>query len=53
VVSFEHLATLFLGGDVEQYILGAYGPFALSTLAVLLLLAVARFFHVRQIFLRV
>jgi len=38
---------------VQQYVFQQYGPVAVSTLAVLLLLAVARFLYVRQIFLRV
>jgi predicted acyltransferase len=53
LVDFGSLAKRFVGGDVAQYVFGPYGPLAISTLAVLLLLAVARFFYVRQIFLRV
>jgi predicted acyltransferase len=53
LIDFRSLAQRFIGGDVQQYVFQQYGPVAVSTLAVLLLLAVARFLYVRQIFLRV
>jgi predicted acyltransferase len=53
LIDFHGLAQRFIGGDVSQYVIHQYGPLAVSTLAVLLMLAVARFLYVRQIFLRV
>lgn len=53
IVSFRGLAERLVGGDVRTSLFAQYGPLASSIVAVLLVLAVARFFYVRQIFLRV
>jgi predicted acyltransferase len=53
IVDFRNLAERFIGGDVAQHLFRQGAPLAVSTLAVLLVLAVARFLYVRQIFLRV
>lgn len=53
VVNFRDLAERCLGGDLSQFVFGQYGSLAVSTLAVLIMLVVARFLYVRQIFLRV
>jgi len=53
IVNYRDLAERCLGGDLGQLVFGRVGPLAVSTLAVLLMLAIARFLYVRQIFLRV
>ncbi|MEN6496395.1 MAG: heparan-alpha-glucosaminide N-acetyltransferase domain-containing protein, partial [Thermoguttaceae bacterium] len=55
IVFFRGLAERLIGGggDVQKAVFGPYQPLALSIVAVLLVLAIARFFHTRQIFLRV
>jgi predicted acyltransferase len=52
IVSFRDLAKLFVGGDLGQLLFHQYANLAVSTVAVLLLVALARFLYVRQIFLR-
>jgi predicted acyltransferase len=53
IVFFRGLAERLIGGGTQASLFGTYGPLASSIVAVLLVLAVARFFHTRQIFLRV
>jgi len=53
IVNYRDLAERCVGGDLGRLLFGPYGPVAVSLLAVLLMLAVARFLYVRQIFLRV
>ena len=53
IVNYRDLAERCIGGDLGQVVFRQYGPLAVSTLAVLFMLAVARFLFVRQIFLRV
>jgi len=53
IVNFRDLAERCIGGDLSQIVFHQYGPLAVRTLAVLFMLAVARFLYVRQIFLRV
>jgi predicted acyltransferase len=53
IVNYRKLAELCIGGDLSQLVFRQYGPLAVSTLAVLIMLAIARFLHVREIFLRV
>jgi predicted acyltransferase len=53
IVNFRDLAERCLGGDLSQLVFRHYGPLAVSTLALLLMLALARFLYARQIFLRV
>jgi predicted acyltransferase len=55
IVFFRGLAERLIGGggDVQKAVFGPFQPLALSIVAVLLVLAIARFFHTRQIFLRV
>ncbi len=53
LIDFRGLAQRFIGGDVSHDVLHHFGPLAVSTLAVLLMLALARFLYARQIFLRV
>ena len=52
LVDFHRLAERLIGGDVQHYVFRQYGPLATSVLAVLLVVALARFLYVRQIFLR-
>lgn len=53
IVNYRDLAERCIGGDLGQLLFGPYAPPAVSLLAVLLMLAVARFLFVRQIYLRV
>ena len=53
IVSYRNLAERCIGGDLSQFVFRQYGPLAVSTLAVLFMLAIARFLHKREIFLRV
>ncbi len=50
---FTGLAERCIGGDFERNVLRQYGPLAVDTLALVFLLALARFLYKRRIFLRV
>ena len=51
--SFPDLARRFVGGDFQKQVFHQNGEVAVSILALLMVLALARFLYVRKIVLRV